>query len=204
MSTPAPSLATRHSDLTQRVILEAGVELLEQASVAELSVRAVAKRAGISERTIFRYFATREELLDALAREVARRLNLPPHPRNVEELLAFPEAAYTSFEAASALTKAALHSELYHRIRGTEAEQRGEAIRAVIDRAAPTRSAQERKLATANIRYYLIASTWHYYRVYFGLSLAESIECARMAITQTLQQLGVRVPGRPKGQRQSK
>src|SRR5690348_13966445 len=94
MSTTKPSLSERHSDLSQRVILDAAVELLERASVAELSVRAVAKQAAISERTVFRYFATRDELLDAIAQEVSRRLELPADPVSLEELLNYPEALY--------------------------------------------------------------------------------------------------------------
>jgi AcrR family transcriptional regulator len=180
------------------VILDAAVGLLERAPVNELSVRAVARHANISERTVFRYFATRDDLLDAVANEVSRRLDLPPHPSSVEELLAYPEAAYARFEATVALTKAALHSELYHRIRSADADRRGAAIRALIDRAAPTRSEHERKLAAANIRYYLIASTWHYYRFYFGLSLEDSVECARLAIAQALQGLGARGSNRPR------
>jgi glutathione S-transferase len=78
------------------------------------------------------------------------------------------------------------------------AERRGAAVRQLIDRVAPTRPERERKLTAANVRYYLIATTWHYYRFYFGLSLEESIECARMAIAQALEGLGVRGPNRPR------
>lgn len=193
MSTPRRSLSERHSDLSQRVILDAAVELLEGAPVSELSVRAVAKRAGISERTVFRYFATRDDLLDAVAQEVARRLELPPDPTNVKELLEYPMAIYQRFEATAAMTKAVLHSELYHRVRLSDAERRGVAIRKLLDSVAPKRSEHERKLASANIRYHIIASTWHYFRTYFGLSLEDCIECAELAIAQALEGLGVNV-----------
>ncbi len=196
MSTLSRSLAEKHSDLTQRVILDAAVELLERAGVSELSVRAVAKQAGISERTVFRYFANRDEFLDAVANEMSRRLDLPPHPATLEDLLAYPEAAYSRFEATAALTKAALHSELYHRIRTGDAQRRGAAVRDLIDRLAPDRSERERKLATANILYYLVATTWHYYRFYFNFSPEECVQCARMAITHMLEALGIRLPDR--------
>ncbi len=182
MSSPPPSLAARHADLTARVILDAAVELLE--------------RAGISERTVFRYFATREALLDALVGEVVRRFDLPPDPASVEALLAHPAALYARFDAAAALTKAALHSELYHRIRSTQGQRRWDAVRALIDRVASTRPARERRFAAANIGYYLSATTWHYYRFVFGFSLEESIQCASMAIADTMQGLGVRLPVR--------
>ncbi len=196
MSTPPPSLASRHSDLTQRLILEGCIELLERAPVTELSMRAVARHVGISERTVFRYFPARDELLDAVAQEASRRLDLPPHPTTVEELLAYPALAFARFEATAALTKAALHSELYDRIRTADAHDRGAAIRELVDRLAPARAERERKLAAANIRYFQIATTWHYFRFYFELSLEETIECSRSAILLTLKSLGVRVNGR--------
>jgi AcrR family transcriptional regulator len=194
MSSPPPSLSARHADLTQRVILDAAVELLTTAPVNELSVRAVAKHAGMSERTIFRYFATRDDLLDGVANEIAHRSHTSLTPTSVEELLEYPAAIYAHFEANAALIRAALHSELYHRIRNVAVQHRGAAVRALVDRVAPARSEQERRLAAANILYYVVATTWHYYRFYFGFSLEDSVQCARMAIAQALEGLGA--PGR--------
>lgn len=192
MSNQRSSLATKHADLTQALILDSAVALLETASVTELSVRAVAKKADISERTVFRYFATREDMLDAVALEMSRRIDAPPHPETVEQLIAYPQAMFARFEAASALTRAALHSELYHRIRSNDALGRGAAIRALVDRIAPDRSERERRLAAANIHYHVVASSWRYYRDYFGLPLDDTVDCARMAIVQALNGLGVR------------
>ena len=184
------SLAERLADHTQRLILDSAVELLEETSVAELTVRAVAARAGISERTVFRYFATREDFLDAVATEVSRSLALPPSPATLEELLDYPATLYRRFEAKAALTKAALHTELFHRMRNAQAGQRWVAVRQLLDRHAPKRSTRDRKLAAANIRYLLSATTWHYYRFYFGFGLDETIECAQTAIRQAVDGLG--------------
>lgn len=192
MSMQRSSLAARHADLTQTLILDSAIELLETASVTELSVRAVARKADISERTVFRYFARRDDLLDAVAQEVTRRLDAPPNPETIAELIAYPQVMFARFEATSALTHAALHSELYHRIRSKDAIGRGAAIRALVDRLAPGRSEHERRLAAANIHYHVVASTWRYYRDYFGFAQEEAVECARLAIVQALQGLGVR------------
>jgi AcrR family transcriptional regulator len=155
-------------------------------------VRAVSKRAEISERTVFRYFASRDELLDAIAAEMARRIGAPPNPTTVEALIAYPKAMFARFEATAALTQAALHSELYHRVRARDALDRGAAIRALIDRAAPDRPARERRLAAANFHYHVVATTWHYYRANFGFSLDDALECACMAIVQALEGLGIK------------
>jgi len=194
MSTQRTSLSARQADFTQRLILDAAVDLLETTSVSELSVRAVAKRAEISERTVFRYFAAREDLLDAVAAEVARRTQAPPNPKTVAELLAYPESIFARYEETSALTLAAMHSELFHRIRTTDAERRGATIRALVDREAADRPERERRLAAANIHYHVVASTWRYYRFYFGFSLEDAAASARMAIRQALVGLGIDIP----------
>src|SRR3954467_15240765 len=122
------TLAERHTDLTRQLILDAAVATLERASVAELTVRAVAKQANISERTVFRYFADREQFLDAVADEVRARLDLPPPPQTLAELEAAPRGLYERFEATKHLVRAALHSELFDRMRETQARTRWTAV----------------------------------------------------------------------------
>jgi AcrR family transcriptional regulator len=177
--------------LTQRTILDAAIEQLERAPVSELTMRAVAARAGMSERTMFRYYATHADLLDAVTDEVTRRFDLPPDPTSVDALLAYPRALYARFEASVPLTKAALHSDLYDRVRKKNTQGRSAALQELVDRIAPARSARERMCAAMNMRYYLTATTWHYYRFYFGLSFEDTLACAGTAISQSLAALGV-------------
>lgn len=178
----AATLADRKNEMTRQLILDAAVEMLEQAPVNELTVRAVAGQANISERTVFRYFPSRDDLIDAVVGEIRVRMALPAAPASIEELLAAPRALYEAFEKVAALTKAALHSEIYERMRETSAKERWLAVVRLIDAYAPHQPAWQRKIAAANIRYYLAASSWHYYRYYFGFSIEESIECAEAAV----------------------
>lgn len=193
MLTSTASLSERLSDHTRVSILAAALSVLEEASFGELTVRAVASRARMSERTVFRYFASRDDFLDAVADEVSRVLNTPPVPDSVKELLDYPASLYQQFEVREALTKAALHTELFHRMRNTQAQQRWAAVCALIDKEFSKRSERERTIASANIRYFLSASTWHYYRFYFGFGSEQTVACARTAIQQTL--LGLRRKG---------
>jgi AcrR family transcriptional regulator len=180
------TLADRRNELTRTLILEAAIELLEHGSVAELTARAAAKQANISERTMFRYFPSREDFLDAVADEMRTRLDLPPPPESLDELCSAPGPLYHAFEAKPNLTKAALHPDIFSRMRESQAKVRWLAVRKIIDTVAPHQSERERKFAAANIRYYLSASTWHYYRFYFGFSIEESITCAEKAILQSI------------------
>jgi AcrR family transcriptional regulator len=186
--TPLTKLSELHSDLTARLLLDAALRVLDHSSVGELTFRAVAAEAHISERTVFRYFPTRDEFLDAIAEAVTHRLVLPPPPGTLEELRGAPKALYSCFEAERSLTKAAVHSEFHDRMRA-RAKPRWNAVRKLIDSSAPRRTERRRKLAAATIQYLLSANAWHSCRFHFDLTLDESIECAETAIAQTIHSL---------------
>jgi AcrR family transcriptional regulator len=190
------TLAQRQTDFTRQVILDAALDTLERGSLADLTVRAVAKRANIAERTVFRYFPSREAFLDAVAAAMSQALQLPSAPRTREELFGAARGLYERFEARASLTRAALHTDLFHRMRESQARVRWTAVRKLIDQLAPRRPERDRRLAAANIRYYLAASTWHYYRSYFGFSLEDSIAAADAAIRSMLD--GIAGPARPR------
>ena len=182
------SLKDRQLALTRQLILDAAVEQLESGDFA-VTMRSVANRANIAERTMFRHFATREDLLDSLAADVSARFQLPPLPATAAGLPGAVRGLYRAFEARSNLTRAALHSELFDRIRLSAAGERWRIVRALIDACAPHRSDRERMLVAANIRYLLAATSWHYYRFYFGFSLKDSIAAAELAVAQAVEAL---------------
>jgi len=86
--------------------------------------------------------------------------------------------------------RAALHSELFDRMRSRAAQKRWVAVRKLIDAHAPRRPEREREIAAANNRYFLSATTWNYYRLYFGFSPDKAIECAQTALRQAVDALG--------------
>lgn len=188
------SLKDLHSDQTRQLILASAVALLDERSVIEMTARAVARQARISERTVFRHYATRDELLDAVAAEVIRKLAIPAPPATLEELLAYPARLFGGFEAGAGLARAAIHSELFHRIRGTASAARWSAIQKLLDAGFPRVPARRRKLAAANIRYLLSASSWNYYRSFFGFTAQETVDVVESAIRDILG--GLRAPGR--------
>ena len=149
------SLTVLHTDHTERLILESALAVLQGESFNGLTVRAVAKKAGMSERTIFRYFASREEILDAVATEVTRLLNMPPAPSSLDELLSMPRRLYTAFEPHAKLISVVFHTELFPRMQSGAAEQRWIGIKKLLDREFTKAPPRARKIAAANIRYFL-------------------------------------------------
>ena len=183
------SLKDRQTESTRKLIVTTAIDLLQRSGVAELTVRAVATEAGMSERTVFRYFPTRDEFLDAVAIAAIQMIDPPDAPRTIEELLDLPKRLYRVFEARSDLVTALLHTEIYQRVRRGTTHDRWRSVAKLIDKEAPHRTKGERKIAAMNANYYLTASTWHYLRFNFELSLDEAILCAYKAVALTIEDI---------------
>ncbi|HKD77897.1 MAG TPA: TetR/AcrR family transcriptional regulator [Ktedonobacterales bacterium] len=62
-----------HGDLW-RALVQAGIEILHEEGVHALTLRAVARRAGVSHAAPYRHFADKDELLSAIAEDGYQRL----------------------------------------------------------------------------------------------------------------------------------
>jgi len=67
MATRSVSLQEERTATTRARILDAVAELIIEEHPATLSVPAVAERAGVSLRTVYRYFPTKQALIDGIA-----------------------------------------------------------------------------------------------------------------------------------------
>lgn len=90
-------------DATSERILDAALELLARVGIRRTSINDVARRAGVARATVFRKFATKEDLVRAVAlREAARVMSETQaalaETENVDERLT--EAFVRTFKAA--------------------------------------------------------------------------------------------------------
>ena len=97
---PQASAPYHHGDL-RAACLRAARELLEESGGSGLSLRAVARRAGVSAAAPYRHYADRDELLSAVAGEGYRELagylaGAHPDPETLDDLTAIA-AAYVRF-----------------------------------------------------------------------------------------------------------
>jgi AcrR family transcriptional regulator len=60
---PVPTLREQQREVTRDLILNAVARLLREGRLSEFTFADVAKLAGVSERTVYRHFLTRDELL---------------------------------------------------------------------------------------------------------------------------------------------
>jgi AcrR family transcriptional regulator len=80
---------------TQRKILAAALELFAERGFAATTTAAIAKQAGVAEKTIFAHFATKDRLFDATLNPAALELLLPEAIGGVRETLSHEWSSLT-------------------------------------------------------------------------------------------------------------
>jgi AcrR family transcriptional regulator len=148
------SKATYHHGDLRAALVRAAMGLLEESGEAALSLRAVARRAGVSPAAPYRHYADREALVSAVAavgyRELAERLTAAhPSPSSPDQL-ASVAIAYVQF----ALERPALFRimftepcDRYDDERVAAAAAVSQYLRAIVERTFPQADAEA--LATA-------------------------------------------------------
>ena len=92
------SLREQNALAARERILSAVAELIERADPGELTMPAVAEASGISLRTVYRYYPTREELLEAAGRWIGDELYKHPYPRDLDEVADLYEEGCHDFD----------------------------------------------------------------------------------------------------------
>jgi AcrR family transcriptional regulator len=147
------SKATYHHGDLRAALVRAAIELLEDGET-ELSLRAVARRAGVSPAAPYRHYADREALVSAVAvvgyRELAERLAAAHPSPSTPEQLSSVAIAYVQF----ALERPALFRIMFGEPCDRDYDERVAAtatvsqyVRAIVQRTFP--QADPNALATA-------------------------------------------------------
>jgi AcrR family transcriptional regulator len=101
-----PKGSYHHGNL-RRALIDAALGLIEKEGAAALSLRAAARRAGVSTAAPYRHFPSRKALLAAVAEEGFRLLGeeirraIAPHGDNAARRLGESGVAYVLFAAAN-------------------------------------------------------------------------------------------------------
>jgi AcrR family transcriptional regulator len=112
---------------TREQILDGLIQAMAQGGLADLSIPAVAREAGVSVPTIYRYFHTKRELIESLGSYIVQKSGIRPQsgpPRSPEELIAMIKEAFLKYEGADEMLRAAAMSELSYEMRQYALPQR--------------------------------------------------------------------------------
>ncbi len=154
MSVVSTTKAPYHHGNLRAALVRAAIELLEESGESALSLRAVARRAGVSPAAPYRHYADREALLSAVAavgyRDLAERLAAAHPAPSTPEQLATVAIAYVRF----ALERPALFRIMFGEPCDRDNDERVAAtaavshyVRAIVQRSFPQADADA--LATA-------------------------------------------------------
>src|SRR3954447_8105618 len=149
----ATSLRDQHAAVTRTRLLSAVAELLEEGDAEDLTMPGVAAASGVSLRTIYRYYPTREELLEAAGRWIGDDLLRHSYPATLDEVADRFEEAAPDFDEHPGLVRAMALSQLGRRIRGYRRRERLEAIAGALRDELPGLPEEELRRAEAVLAY---------------------------------------------------
>ena len=188
---------TRHTEATRKAILEAAGQLFLERKVDGFSVQEVAERAGLTNRTIYRYFPTRQELMHATVRHLVPDITDDSLGEALtvgdwmDALGAHLARAEANFEIIRGLLLAMLASD--------EPQESDQPLRdrenhrwEVFRRRFPHLPEAEARRTFTSLRHLTSSGSYVLVRLRFGMSPAEAIETIRWGAAQIAEQAAIR------------
>jgi AcrR family transcriptional regulator len=184
---------TRHTEATRKAILDAAVELFLDRRSDGFSVQEVADRAGLTHRTVYRYFPTRQELMGATAQHLAPGFAEESFGgvSTVEEWIdavgAHLAVTEANFEIIRSVLVAALASDALQ-VFGQGIRDRDAHQWEVFRRQFPHLQESDARQTFATLRHLLSSTSYVFFRLRFGLSPAEATEAIRTGASAIVEQ----------------
>jgi AcrR family transcriptional regulator len=131
-------LRAEQAQETRARILDATTPLMAR-GVASLSIPAVAREAGVSVPTVYRHFATKQQLIEAIYPHVMRQaaINQPPPPRSISELRASVRWYLAHLDSLDDQARAAMASGASDEMRRASMPKRVAMFRGLADSVEP-------------------------------------------------------------------
>jgi AcrR family transcriptional regulator len=122
-----------HAEETRASILRALVDLIVEEGPGTISIPDVAELAGVSVRTVYHYFPTKEALFDGLTEAIPSLVeqpdgSIPGEPRSPAELVAAVAGVYRYLDANRRMFRALSVSELGGRMASARQSERVDRI----------------------------------------------------------------------------
>ena len=181
-------LRAEQRERTHDRIVEAATELLADESVDELTIPLVARRAGVSVRTVYFHFPTKDDLSEAVA------LRIDPfdairYPDAADELPAFAASLFREFEENETLIRAVLRTKAGRELRAKRRPKHFRDLEKVLEPELAGLDASTRRQRLAAIYVFQGGPTWQTLKDYFGFDGEEAGQVAAWAVHALLREL---------------
>lgn len=183
------SLRDRQTSLARNAIFEALVRHLESGDVDDVPMEDLAREAGVSRRTLYRYFPRRSDLLAAAGDWIRAEVLQLPIEIGDEGIAASFRAAASRLEGRPELARALLRTQAGRTVRTGYRDARVKAIRSAVRREIPGLSRAEVERAAAVLGYLCSSSAWITIQDESGLSASGAQAAVVWAIDTLLAQL---------------
>jgi AcrR family transcriptional regulator len=170
---------------TRETILLALTKVIATKGITEFSVQSVADEAGVAHRTVYRYFPSRETLLEGLAAYLEHTQNihgLPGAPRDFDELVEAVPGVFRFFDENRDLVRATVLTAMAIGLEPGVRRTRTEAFLELVGREAPHLSEIEQKRWALALRALSSSETWFSLTERFGMTSAEAGETVSDAL----------------------
>lgn len=155
-------LRQKQAEDTKELILSALAEQLASEGLQDFSIADAAKFAGVSPRTIYRYFPNREALLDGVAEWVDQKFPNLPHPRTLPEILQLVRQGFPEYDRQAKLVRALLVTKIGKSVRSHLFTRHWEMREALMPLKQQTTNEADGEAICALIQYLAMAETWNY------------------------------------------
>ena len=193
------SLRDRQASLARTAIFEALVAHLESGDADDVPMDDLAQEAGVSRRTLYRYFPNRSALLAEAAEWIRDEVLQLPVAIGDEGIVASFRAAAERLAGRPELARALLRSTTGRALRGDYRRARVDAIRAALQREVPGLLRRDLDRAAPVLSYLCSSGAWITIQDESGLDARHAQAAVAWAIDTLLAQLRDSVPAPTRG-----
>lgn len=175
--------------LTRDRILEQVAELLAGEEPVELTVADAAARARVSVRTAYRYFPTKDALIDGFNIWMMGRFGNVDMPKTLDDMRAYLATLFKAFGENEQLVRASRRSQQGAEVRKRRKAGQARAITRLVAAAAPNLDADVVRRRAAALHDAFGSDAWIQMRDVWGLTTDECIEAAQWALDALIAKL---------------
>lgn len=193
---------------TRRAILEALADVIIETEGIGFSIQAVADRAGLSHRTIYNHFPTRDALCEAFADYVDELLTsrsvMPELEPTLDALPALVESLYHTLELRDRYVRASVMLMIANRRPLESWRTRTQMFESWVAREAGRPTPLPARQMAAALRMFASSMGWHLLTEQYGLSTAEAAATSVWATRTLLAAIKAGKPSAPSSRPTSK
>ena len=184
-------LRERQKALAHDAILSAVADQIAEVGLMEFSMPDIAHRAGVSQRTVYNYFANRTELVAALGDWVTDKMIARGFPTSIEKLDDVPRVirfVYELFSEMEGLSRAfARADDTTDAASRAARDERTVEFAALVDAAVPGLPEQRRRQIAMLLRTLGSSRYWYMLTVDLGLDADSAAEAAAWAAERLIE-----------------